>query len=271
MPRIFKSLFKARLEGWVIAEADGAQLEFRSAAHQGRCDAATDDIRSGFDVHNFSASTLNSIPLEDFDKKSDEGAAMRQDAKSDTFKPLYGGQSGTERQQQYYKAFKERYPGITEAQEAWKTEALTTKELRIPSGLIFFFPKCEMSRTGYISHTTEICNYPVQSYATADIIPIAVTYLWHWMEEANMRGFIVNTIHDSVIAELPEEEVEQFRGLVNKAFTEAVYNYLSKVYNDGFTVPLAAGFKVASHWNEPDTPETEYSMEPPKVLDSHEN
>jgi len=264
MPREFKSLFKARREGWVVAEADGAQLEFRSAAHQGKCEAATKAIRESFDVHSFTASILNDIPLDEFDKKSEDGSAMRQEAKADTFKPLYGGQSGTEKQQEYYKAFKESYPGITQAQEVWKTEALTTKQLRIPSGLMFFFPGCEMSRSGYISHTTEICNYPVQSYATADIIPIAVTYLWHWMKEEGMEGFIVNTIHDSVIAELPEEEIEQFRGLVNKAFTEAVYTYLDKVYNDRFTVPLAAGFKVASHWNEPGTPETEYSMEPPE-------
>jgi len=265
MPRKFKSLFTARNPGWVIPEADGAQLEFRSAAHQGLCSAATEAIRDDFDVHSFTASMLNGIPFEDFDKKTDEGSEMRQDAKAHTFKPLYGGESGTELEQAYYKKFKDMYPGIKDAQEEWKTEALTTKQIRIPSGLIFYFPNCSMSRSGYINNTTEICNYPVQSYATADIIPIALVYLWHGMKQAGMRGFIVNTIHDSVISEIPQEEIDQYRELVNNAFTEAVYQYLSKVYNDNFTVPLAAGLKFASHWSEPDTPEEEYSMEPPEA------
>src|SRR6185312_2575121 len=60
-PRDFKRLFKARHPGWYVGEADGAQLEFRVAAHLGRDRRARDDIVSGYDVHRGTASALYGI------------------------------------------------------------------------------------------------------------------------------------------------------------------------------------------------------------------
>ena len=251
LPRHFKKLFKARHEGWSVGEIDGAQLEFRVAAHLGHDEVATDAIRNGFDVHSFTASVLtdNGEPTE------------RQGAKAHTFKPLYGGQSGTPAQQAYYKAFRERYGGISSTQQAWINTVLSKKSLVIPSGLEFYWPDTKMSRSGYISNTPSICNYPVQSYATADIIPIAVTKLWHEMKAREMESFIINTIHDSAILEVHPSEKEVLKEISFAAFTDYVYFYLDTVYDDKFSVPLGAELKYGSHWSEGEA--FEYSMEPP--------
>lgn len=76
-PRKFKPLFKARNKGWKIGEADGAQLEFRVAAHCGKDVAAREAIENKFDVHTFTAKTLTEAgqPTD------------RQGAKAHTFKP----------------------------------------------------------------------------------------------------------------------------------------------------------------------------------------
>lgn len=255
LPRAFKPMFTARSSGWSIAEIDGAQLEFRVAAHLGRDDTATEAIRTGFDVHSFTAQTLTNAGQP----------TTRQDAKADTFKPLYGGQSGTKAQQAYYKAFRERYKGITETQNKWITTVLATKQLTIPSGLTFYWPNTKLEGD-YITNTPSICNYPVQSYATADIIPIAVTRLWHDMKSNNMKSFLINTVHDSAIAELHPEEEELFSKLAFNAFTSYVYYYLHTVYNDDFTVPLGAELKIGSHWSK--GKETMYTMEPPNYVNN---
>ena len=203
-PRKFKPIFTAREEGWLIAEADAAQLEFRVAAHMGKDVRASEDIANHVDVHAFTASIIG---------------VTRQEAKAHTFKPLYGGRSGTPREQKYYKAFREKYPDITRTQDQWIGKVISDKELQIESGLIFYWPDTHVRADGWVTNTPSICNYPVQSFATAEIIPIAVTFLWHRLRDAKMRSFLVNTIHDSAIAEVPPEEAEKYEELSTQAFT----------------------------------------------------
>jgi len=177
----------------------------------------------------------------------------RQTAKAHTFKPLYGGSSGSKAEKEYYKAFKEKYPGITSTQEGWAQTVLETKKLELPWGMTFYWPSTTMTSTGYITNSSSIYNYPVQSLATAEIIPVCVALLWKAMKAHEMDGFLVNTIHDSVIAEIPPEEVELFTDLVVKVFTEDIYRYLSTVYGMDFNVPLGVEIKVGRHWGEADT------------------
>lgn len=238
--RDYKPLFRARKEGWYVGEGDGAQLEFRVAAFLGQDARAIEDIGNRFDVHSFTAATLT-----DAGQQTD-----RQGAKSHTFKPLYGGSSGTEAEQRYYQAFKDKYPGITGAQEQWKQEVLKTKQLRTATGLIFHWPDTVVTRSGYITNTTSICNYPVQMLATADIIPIAVTYLYHRMVAAELQSFLVNTIHDSAISEVHPDERDVMKELYVKTFTDDVYSYLKKMYGIDFNVPLEADVKFTTYWGE---------------------
>jgi DNA polymerase I-like protein with 3'-5' exonuclease and polymerase domains len=244
-PRVYKIFFKARLPGWLVGEGDGAQLEFRVAGAVGGPDpVALADIESGKDVHLQSASVLNEIDESEVTK------AQRQVAKADTFKPLYGGQSGTEAQMRYYAFFRDRYKGISATQQAWIEEVLDTKQLVLPWGMRFYWPSTKMDRSGYISNTPSICNYPVQSLATADIIPIALVYAWHRIRAQGLRMFLVNTVHDSIIAELPEDEVEDFHELMQQCLIRDVYPYLDRVYGMKFGVPLGAGVTVGTHWSQ---------------------
>lgn len=241
--RSFKSLFRARHHSWKVGEADGKQLEFRVAVHLGRDKQGLEDVRSGFDVHKNTASVLNNVPLEAVTK------AQRQAAKPETFKPLYGGQSGTKAQRKYYAAFRKRYKDVYNTQTDWTLEVLKHGHLRIESGLIFYWD-VKQTKSGYITQTPSIFNYPVQSFATADIIPISLVYLWHMMHAAGLRSFIVNTVHDSVIAEIAPGEEEKFNELCKKAFTRDVFAYLRRVYSVEFVCPLGVETKLGDHWGE---------------------
>lgn len=249
MPRQFKKLFSPRHSGWLMGELDGAQLEFRVAAQLGKDRVAFEAITTGFDVHSYTAEVLtrNRQPTD------------RQDAKAHTFKPLFGGNSGTRAEKAYYQAFKDRYKGITAWQDGNKYDVLVAKSLVIPSGLEFFWPHVKLEGE-YITGSTQICNYPVQSIATADIIPIGLVKLWHEMKAREMKSLLVNTIHDSAIAELHPDEVQLFGEIGAEALTTYVYQYLLDVYDYKWAVPLAAELKVGGHWSEGEA--TLYNSEP---------
>ena len=56
-----------------------------------------EDIKNKIDVHQYTADIIG---------------VSRQDAKAHTFKPLYGGTTGTEEEKNYYRKFAEKYKDI---------------------------------------------------------------------------------------------------------------------------------------------------------------
>lgn len=260
LPRVFKRLFKARKPGWLMAEGDGSQLEFRAACDLGRCEASKKLIISGGDVHSLSTRVQFSLTEEEAAKIKDENPGkygkMRTASKSWTFQPLYGGEGKTKLQRKYAKAFREAYPGIARAQEEWAKQVALKKYLRTPWGLIYYWPYAKLVRRGkqsVLNCKNAVYNYPVQGYATAEIIPIAVAFFWHRVIEAGLEDHIVlvNTIHDSIVCELDPDFVEEFKAIVKKAFTTDVYRFLELVYGIRFDfVPLGVGINVGEHWTE---------------------
>jgi DNA polymerase I len=244
IPRQYKSLFRARDGSWLVGEADGAQLEFRVAAHLGRDLTALDDIRNKIDVHKNTAAALLSIPLEKVSKD------QRQDAKPETFRPLYGSNGQTPAQKRYAEFFHSRYRGIFETQTEWTYTVLNKKELQTEWGMRFYWPDTKIEGRNYIKNTTSIFNYPVQSFATAEIILISLVYLWHRVKSLNLELFLVNTVHDSIISELPISEIDWWKALSYQCFTHDTYRYLEDTYGVRFTVPLGVEVKIGEHWGE---------------------
>lgn len=264
-PRKFKKLYRAPTMGgnWHVVEVDSSQLEFRVAAFVGNDKQARLDIADpDFDAHCKSASVMNEISYETFLSSYREGYGayknLRQEAKSDTFKPLYGGTKGTPAQERWYKEFNERYSDLHKAQEDWVAEVAITGELHTPWGMRFYW-NCQYNRRGVLIDTIthrpvgpQIYNYPVQSLATAEMMPIAIILLHKKMREAGMHAMLVNTVHDSVIAYVPEHELEKFKALAKDAFTIDLRNHLRIHYNIEFDVPLGCGITVGKHWGEGD-------------------
>ncbi len=240
LDRKYKPLFRARHDVLDIVEVDGAQLEFRVAAFLGNDAKAKEDIRNEVDVHS-----ITSKILTEAGQPTD-----RQVAKTHTFKPLYGGSSGTDAEKVYYEAFKARYNGIYTTQKEWVENVLKTKELETPWGLQFYWDDIKVSRSGYVNRNHEIFNYPVSSLATAEIIPIALVYLWHTLKAEEYQSFIVNTVHDSVIAEVVKSEQEGYLEIAKMCFGTRVYEYLERVYKLKFDKLLGIGYTVSKYWHE---------------------
>ena len=165
-----------------------------------------------------------------------------------TFKPLYGGRKGTPAQERYYAEFRRWFPGIAATQEGWTEEVLMTGELRLPWGMTFYWPGTKISRSGYIDNTASIYNYPIQSLATAEIMPVAVVYLYHRLRSALPSARIVNMVHDSTVADIPSHSEAPGAWLACgiQAYGADVYDYLRIVYNMEWKTPFGLGTKVGN-------------------------
>jgi DNA polymerase I-like protein with 3'-5' exonuclease and polymerase domains len=231
--RAFRRLFCARADNRVLCDSDAPQLEFRIAAYLGNDDVAKEDIRSGVDVH---AATSKFVGVN------------RQEAKSRTFRPLYGGRSGTPRERKYIAYFTDRYAGIYRTQTQWTYDVARDKCLTTATGLKFYWPNVTISKDGYVSNTTHIFNYPIQSLATADIMPLVLVCIWHRITSLGDDALLINTVHDSHVADVQEAVLDEYKRIVVQAFTVDIYPLMEKLYGIKLDVPLGVGIKTAKHW-----------------------
>lgn len=246
LPRALKDIFTALGDDYLIGEADGAQLEFRVAADLGNDLVATKEIENQVDIHSVTAKTLYEANDPEFVNTPKE--FHRQLAKAHTFRPLYGGKGKTPATKAYAKFFSEKYNAIASTQEGWTYEVLNKGYLVTPYGMRFYWPNTTISRTGYIDNTQDIYNYPVQGFATAEIIPIALIHFWHRIKGLDI--VVWNTVHDSIASRIHKDIVPLYEELSKIALTTDVYRFLDSVYNYEFKVPLGVGIKVAKHWGD---------------------
>lgn len=254
LPRQYKSLFTAHHADYLCMEFDAAQLEFRVGTEMGQDEAGLDMLENGKDVHLDTATVFvdwnrnNPTKLHDDFIGIETYAAGRQPAKAQTFKPMYGGMGSNDAEKEYALFFKQKYHGIAGTQKEWCYEVLDDGCLVTPYGLRFYWPGTKIARGGYIDNTTNISNYPIQGFATAEIIPIALTYFWH--KSKNLRVSIFNTIHDSICARVHKDDVEAAKLVAKTTMTTDVYKFLRDVYEYDFKVPLGVGLKVSKNWGD---------------------
>lgn len=250
--RLFRPVVRPRHPGWSIGDGDSANIEFRAAVDLAKDPQGIEDITSGLDIHANTAGVL--FPDEwdaEANPKTGRNGELRQASKANTFKPLYGGQSGTPLELAYFRAFRERYGATYKMQTGWTEEVLSTKQLRCASGLIFYWPECKLSRDGkYIKYTTNIFDYPVQSIATAEMIPTSTVYLWHMMKLVQMLSFLIDIVHDSAVGEIHPDEREQWAEYLKYCFNVLIVWYLKTVYDYEWVTPLASDVVFGDYWGD---------------------
>ena len=236
MPRgstfIIRRAVESRFEGGSILEGDYAQLEFRVAGFLADDEGIKHDVEIGTDVHNYTASVIG---------------CSRQDAKAHTFKPLYGGVSGTEDQKRYYSAFKEKYNGVTKWHEELQKHAVMKKHIRLPSGRQYAFPQARWTDWGTATDRTAICNYPVQGFATADLLPMSLILLDRKVRELGMKSVICNTVHDSIVMDVYPSEEKQCIDVMAECML-AIPMESKERYGIEYNMPVGIELKIGKNW-----------------------
>lgn len=249
-PREYKKFYTAKRPDFLMCEEDGSSLEFIVAGMVGNDKQIAEDIQNpDFDAHRRSAS---------FKYKKDEAditKAERTGGKAITFKPLFGGESGTPAEKAYFKAFKERYHGLVRTQNGWLMEAQTDKRVILPWGLRIYFPRIKPGKD-YIPEKAQIFNLPIQSFATADIIPVQALVLWHLIRNSDVKDkmVLVNTVHDSVISEVHTEYQPEYTEFVTQSWKQ-VFPFITAVYGEKVgqmmdRIPLGTEIQFGTHWGD---------------------
>lgn len=228
----------SRFANGKITEADFGGLEFRVAGALSGDEQIFKDLSDpNHDPHRYTADILTASGQE----------TDRQGAKPHTFKPLYGGQSGTPAEISYYKAFLKRYAGVAAWQQGLCNEVVKGKPVVLPSGREYMFPFARRNKYGGVSGATKIKNYPVQGFATADIVPCAFIEVWYAFRSLKLKSLIILTVHDSIVVDTHPDELEIVPKVL-KEIMEGIGGVLERRFNYKLPLALPVEVKQGDNW-----------------------
>jgi len=232
-----KKVFVSRWDGGYVMEADFAQLEFRTAAYLAQDETAMKEIDDGVDVHAYTAQVI-----------TDAGEpTTRQEAKEHTFAPLFGatGYGRSKAVKAYYEHFTEKYKGVAKWHKKLGKEAVNLLKITNVSGRQYAFPDVHRRENGSISHMTNIKNYPVQGFATGDVVPVVLMELEERLKP--LQSCLVNTVHDSAVIDIHPKEKEYVIAMIH-TMNEDLTRLIAEAYDVEMNVPLLLEAKIGPNW-----------------------
>lgn len=294
VPRHLKGCFIAKREGWLAASVDQSQAEFRGAVWLGDDAQGRKDIDNPrFDAHiqtltimlhgpdNFQA---NYDALFDLykagDKKVKWQRADNKLCKSHTFKPLFGGKSGTDQERAYYEWFGKRYSGVTAAQEEWRKGVEGTGQYISPTGMVFHWDrKWETGNWGRLrmvnantgnSLYTVISNTPIQYFATGELAMVSTLCLLYEARLRHLRYECVMLTHDDTSGECHPDDIPAWRMACADSYGPMTWKFLFDVYGINYDVELAAESKAGVRFGEGATQEHTYISPIPSLTEDEQ-
>jgi DNA polymerase-1 len=229
--------------GSYLLSADYSQIDLRVLAHLSRDTGLITAFASGEDIHAMTASKLFGIPIGEVSPE------MRRAAKTVNFGVIYGMSDygleqatnfSREEAAQFINLYFERYPKVREYIKATKEQARKQGYVQTVMGRRRFIPEIG-SPNRQVRETAErmAINAPVQG-SSADIIKVAMINLHREMKKRKLKSKMLLQIHDELIFEVPQEEVEEMKSLVTKIMTRAIE----------LCVPLKVDIKIGKNLGE---------------------
>ncbi len=230
-------------KGHVLISADYSQIELRLLAHVAGIDALRQAFHEGQDIHAMTANQVFGEPIEGMDPMT------RRKAKAINFGIIYGISAfGLARQlgisngeaKDYIDTYFLKYPGIKNYMERTKSQA---RERGFVETL--FGRKCHMrgindrnpNMRGFAERAA--INAPIQGGA-ADIIKRAMVRLPGVLIEAGSKARMLLQVHDELVFEVPEAELNETTALVKGVMEAAAH----------LDVPLVVDTGQGANWDE---------------------
>jgi DNA polymerase-1 len=238
-----RASFEPQLPGWVYVSADYSQIELRLLAHISQDPVLIKSFQEGLDIHAMTASELFSVPL---DKVTEE---MRRRAKAVNFGVIYGQQAfGLARElhipnkeaQEFIDFYFARYKNVRIALEKIKEKAHRAGIAETLTGRRRLLP--EINSQDFIVRSAQerlAVNTPFQGTA-ADMIKKAMISLDAWLAHHSLQTKMVLQIHDELLFEAPESELDLLLPTVRTMMESAMK----------LIVPLRVEISVGKNWKE---------------------
>lgn len=224
--RKIRQAFVPRKKDWLIYSSDYSQIELRVLAHISDDEHLKKAFLDGQDIHSSTAMRVFGI-----EKAEDVTPNMRRQAKAVNFGIVYGisdyGLSqnlGITRKaaQQYIDTYFERYPGVKRYMETVVREAKDKGYVETLYQRRRYLPDINSRNFNLRSFAERTAiNSPIQGSA-ADILKIAMIELDCRLKEEKMTATMLLQVHDELVFEVPENELEQLNQLVKEVMESAV-------------------------------------------------
>ncbi|MFB9278052.1 DNA polymerase I [Cohnella cellulosilytica] len=241
--RQIRKAFVPSEAGWSILAADYSQIELRVLAHISGDDGLKEAFLKEMDIHTKTAMDVFGVPADRVD------ANMRRQAKAVNFGIVYGISDWGLSQnlnitrgeaadfiEQYFVAF----PGVrrymTDIVEQARKDGYVTTLLERRR----YLPEIRHSNFNLRSFAERTAmNTPIQGTA-ADIIKLAMMRMSEELSARGLRSRMLLQVHDELVFEVPEDELETMRSLVPETMKNALK----------LDVPLLAEVSVGTNWYE---------------------
>jgi DNA polymerase I-like protein with 3'-5' exonuclease and polymerase domains len=233
----------SRFENGLVIEADFSGLEFVMAGELSRDPQIISDVLNGKDLHKQTASIIYQCDVSEVTKD------QRQNSKAYSFAPIYGGIGAGEEPhvQAYFQEFFNIYKGLGAYHQRLANGVLKDGHVHIFSGRQFFWPDVRRTRNNRTTYYTQIVNYPVQSAATADIVPLSCIRAYRKFQELDLKSKLVLTVHDSIVVDTHPDEEEQVKDVLRWAM-EGVTEEAEKLWGYTFALPLKIEISYGKNW-----------------------
>ena len=139
----------------------------------------------------------------------------------------------------------DKYKGIAKWHKRLGDQALNDGYIMIPSGRQYAFPDVERRASGSPTHFTMIKNYPVQGFATGDIVPIVFLEIDKKLE--SMQSCLVNTVHDSVVIDVHPAEEDKVISIIRDV-NDSLIDIIKDYYDVTINVPMVLEAKIGNNW-----------------------
>jgi len=216
--------FKAGRPDHVMVSADYSQIELRIAAHLSGDPKLLGAFAAGQDIHTATAAAVFKIPIESVDPN------QRRLAKVANFGSIYGqGEYGLSQQlgitgdvaRDFLKEYWSTYSRLKEYLDEVRHKAREEGFVVSATGRRRAIPDLRSPNFQLRSAAERMAiNFPMQSLA-ADIIKIAMVRLQREIEADHIEGRMLLQVHDELLFEVPESEVDQFAEKVPRIMTGA--------------------------------------------------
>ena len=233
--------------GHKLISADYSQIELRLLAHIADIPQLKKAFADNLDIHAMTASEMFGVPVEGM--PSD----VRRRAKAINFGIIYGisafglaNQLGIGREEagSYIKKYFERFPAIRDYMEATKKTARENGYVTTIFGRKCHYPRITSSNAAERAFNERAAiNAPIQGSA-ADIIRRAMVRMDEALLGARLSAQMLLQVHDELIFEVPETEIEATLTLVQKVMIDAPHPALH------LSVPLQVDARAAHNWDE---------------------
>jgi DNA polymerase-1 len=227
----------------VILSADYSQIELRIMAHMSGDPVLTDAFRNGEDVHRKTASILFGIFPE---MVTDE---QRRQAKTINFGVMYGmgayalsEQLGISRNdaKAYIDNYFETHKGVKAFIERTIAEAEKNDYVTTLLGRKRYVTDIHSANRNIAEFAKRTAiNTPLQGSA-ADLIKVSMINLSRRLDQEHSRSYLILQVHDELVLEVPEDEIEKINDLVKETMESALV----------LSVPLVVDTGYGRHWLE---------------------